>query len=226
MYARIAMTVFLLAVPMATPIDARADEPTDAAELSEATDGHRVLRDNEPAGFATPTEPESFAGYPDAPSFTVVDRSDKIAFYPCAACHGVLPLNPQPRKLMAPHPAAMDHGNGQFWCLDCHAADDRDQLRTLSGGQVAFNEAYLVCGQCHYEPQKDWYFGAHGKRAGGWQEERSIFNCTHCHNPHDPAIKPRAPEAPPPLRKGLEPMPPTAHPPASMSGAAEPEARE
>jgi hypothetical protein len=52
-----------------------------------------------------------------------------------------------------------------------------------------FNDAYLVCGQCHYQPQKDWYYGGHGKRAEArWQGERTIYNCTHCHNPHAAAI--------------------------------------
>jgi hypothetical protein len=31
-----------------------------------------------------------------------------------------------------------------------------------------------------------------------------VFNCTHCHDAHSPAIKPRAPKPSPPVRAGLE----------------------
>ncbi len=165
---------------------------------------HRSLRDNQPHDeMLEPTEPHPFAGYPGAPAFKVVPRHEKLVFYPCSACHSVLPPNPQPRKLVTPHPAALQHGNGRIWCLDCHDLKDRDHLHTLSGTKVEFDDAYLVCGQCHFNRQKDWYFGAHGKRVGNWRGERVIYGCPECHDPHDPKLKPRAPGPPPPVRAGL-----------------------
>ena len=45
---------------------------------------------------------------------------------------------------------------------------------------------------------------AHGKRADSWQGERTVYGCTHCHDPHNPALAPRAPQPPPPVRIGLD----------------------
>lgn len=184
-----------------------ADADGRQRELASPVDGHRPLRSHEGAA-AAPSVPQPFAGYVEAPAFDVVPREGALgAFYPCGNCHAQMPVNSEPRRLYAPHQAALKHGGGRIWCLDCHNAEDRNQLTTLAGDPVSFNEAYLVCGQCHYQPQKDWYFGAHGKRVGNWRGERTFYSCTHCHNPHDPALEPRAPEPPPPVRAGLEPMP-------------------
>jgi hypothetical protein len=168
---------------------------------------HRSLRTNGSGAPPAATEPATFAGYAGAPAFSVVPQKDKLAFYPCSACHAAMQPNPVPRLLYSPHPAALVHGAGRFWCLDCHQTANRDQLHTLTGQTVDFDQAYLVCGQCHFRQQKDWYFGAHGKRVANWTGEREIYNCTHCHDPHDPVLKPRAPGPPPPVRAGLDPMP-------------------
>jgi hypothetical protein len=93
-----------------------------------------------------------------------------------------------------------------MWCLDCHQGTDRDMLHTVSGTKVDFDQSYLVCGACHSARQRDWYFGAHGKRVANWKGERQIYACTHCHDPHSPTLKPRAASKPPPLRAGLAPM--------------------
>jgi hypothetical protein len=193
-----------------------ADQAGEAAParavLHERVDGHRPLRGNPPAAEPPPAEPQMFDGYPDAPAFSVVPRKDHLQFFPCEDCHAVMPPNPQRRLLYSPHPATLEHGSGRIWCLDCHEPEDRNSLHTFAGEKVDFNDAYLVCGQCHYQPQKDWYYGGHGKRAEArWQGERTIYNCTHCHDPHAPALRQRAPEAPPPIRRGLEPMPVHAH---------------
>ncbi|MEE4175822.1 MAG: hypothetical protein V2I57_16375 [Xanthomonadales bacterium] len=174
--------------------------------LAEPVDGHRALRDNVPAAPSPPSAPETFEGFPDAPAFSVVAREKQLTWHPCKNCHIALPPNPEPRQLMAPHAANLAHGDGRFWCLQCHDLEDRNQLRTLDGRTVGFDDAWKVCGQCHFQPQKDWAFGAHGKRVDTGPEERVIYNCTHCHDPHDPSIKPRAPEPAPAVREGLAPM--------------------
>lgn len=174
-----------------------------SAQVAPAPDPptHRTLRDNAPPD-AEPTVPQPFRGYPDAPAFAVVPQRPQLTFYPCSACHDALPVNSERRALAPPHPAALHHGGGRIWCLDCHQARGRDVLHTLAGEPVDFNDAYLVCGQCHASRQRDWYYGAHGKRVANWSGPRLIYNCTHCHDPHDPAVKPRAPSPPPPMRAG------------------------
>lgn len=171
-----------------------------------APPSHRSLRDNVPRDIPEPTAPHAFAGYAQAPPFTVVPQIGELTFFPCTTCHALMQPNPTPRQLNTPHPAALVHGAGRFWCLDCHTLRDRDRLHTLRGEPVSYDDAYIVCGQCHFNRQRDWYFGAHGKRVANWQGPRQIYNCTHCHDPHDPAVKPRAPQQAPPVRAGLRPM--------------------
>jgi hypothetical protein len=154
-----------------------------------------------------PTDVQVFKGYADAPPFTVVTRRENLLMYPCSQCHNLLPLNLTPRKLVAsPHQATLRHGDGRFWCMDCHLAKDRQWLHTLDGAKVDFNDAALVCGQCHGARHRDWAYGGHGKRVAGWTGEREIYACTHCHNPHEPALMPRQASKAPPVRAGLAPM--------------------
>lgn len=208
----IVLACALLVGPPALPQEAPATQPAPAVH----TPAHRPLRqypDTPPA----PTEPETFAGYAQAPPFKVVPQKDKLKFYPCSQCHKLMPPNPQPRKLeAAPHPAALQHGKGRMWCVNCHLLDDRDFLHTVSGQKIDFDEAYLLCGQCHFNRQKDWYFGGHGKRAGNWTGERLIYSCTHCHDPHDPVLKPQQARKVPPVRAGLQPMQRPNHKPGNL----------
>ena len=181
------------------------------AQLPEREGGHRPLRAN-PEGEPPDQKPaESFTGYADAPNFTVVGRVEELNFFPCSNCHAAMSPNPERRELMSPHPAALDHGDGRFWCLDCHVANSRNDLATAAGEHVTFDQADQVCAQCHYDVHRDWTFGVHGKRVENWQGPREYYSCAHCHNPHDPAVRPRAPEDPPRVRAGLEPMPDTDH---------------
>lgn len=150
------------------------------------------------------SDPIRFEGYPGAPIVTVVPRKSELFFYPCEQCHAAMEPNPQIRTLNVMHDAEIDHGRGRIWCLSCHDLDNRDNLVTLLREPVDFDESHLVCGGCHASRHRDWAFGAHGKRVANWQGERVQYNCTHCHNPHSPAIEPRAPSAAPPVRAGLE----------------------
>lgn len=149
------------------------------------------------SGFTT------FAGYPDAPQTTVVSRKDELFFFPCDQCHATMEPNPTIRALDALHDAEIDHGDGRMWCLQCHNHDDLNTLRNLLGDPVDFDDAHLVCSGCHANRHRDWSFGVHGKRLDAWQGERTVYSCTHCHNPHSPAIEPRAPSPPPSPRAGL-----------------------
>ncbi|MCP5420591.1 MAG: cytochrome C [Gammaproteobacteria bacterium] len=144
-----------------------------------------------------------FQGYPEAPAFTVLPREAPLKNYPCMRCHDFLKVKTEPRQLRAPHPE-LDHGAGRFWCLECHDPENRNSLRTTPPIATNSNEIHTLCGRCHATQERDWYFGAHGKRVGLWQGEREILDCVRCHNPHQPAIQPRKPQPPPAVRSGLE----------------------
>ena len=134
----------------------------------------------------------------------MLPRKQELFFYPCDQCHESMEPNPEIRPLNAMHDSALEHGRGRIWCLSCHDLENRNFLTTLLNELVDFDEAYLVCGGCHANRHRDWSFGAHGKRVDNWQGERTVYNCTHCHDPHNPAIKARAPKPAPPVRAGLE----------------------
>ncbi len=143
------------------------------------------------------------------PPFTVVARQDNLLFYPCGRCHEFMPEHPllvAATRPPPPHPESLNHGGDRLWCQTCHSLDDADHLRTLRGTPVPFDRAYLVCGQCHANRERDWLFGGHGKRVANWRGTRELYLCTNCHDPHDPTIKPRKPRKPPPLRADLGPV--------------------
>ena len=146
--------------------------------------------------------------------FTVQERKPELEAYPCEDCHEDEPANPRERKLVEEHEAmVLDHGRDRFWCLTCHGKKDKNSLVSLKGKKIDFNQSYLLCGQCHFQRQKDWYFGGHGKRQSGWQFPRQITMCVECHDPHSPSIKPFEAVPPPLVRKGLEKksFPPAIH---------------
>ena len=150
---------------------------------------------------------EAFSQYLDKAPPKVPPRKENLTFYPCSQCHANWPTDETPRALAPVHEVSLQHGEGRIWCLTCHDPKDRDQLHTVRDGAVDFDEAWKVCGQCHSNRQKDWYYGAHGKRVYDWSgEEPTRYNCTHCHNPHRPPFMQRKSQPKPPIRAGLAPM--------------------
>jgi hypothetical protein len=149
---------------------------------------------------------ETFSRYLDTAPPVVPPRKDNLTFYPCSQCHDNWKTDETPRILAPVHEVSLKHGEGRIWCLTCHDPKDRDQLHTVQDGKVDFDEAWKVCGQCHSNRQKDWYYGAHGKRVYDWKGEPTRYNCTHCHNPHRPPFMHQKPQPKPPVRAGLEPM--------------------
>jgi hypothetical protein len=114
--------------------------------------------------------------------------------FPCSQCHDGT-FDPQRRELGAPHDEIkFEHDADNRWCLDCHDAVNRDQLKLASGAPVPFTESYRLCGQCHGDKYRDWRAGVHGKRTGNWDGQKTYLLCVHCHNPHSPAFKPLKPE--------------------------------
>lgn len=119
--------------------------------------------------------------------------------FPCSQCHKDMPVNRQPRRLELMHQEIKLRHMPGGWCFDCHNPDDRDRLRLANGRLVAFEESYILCGQCHGTILREWKAGLHGKRTGYWNGEKQYLLCVHCHWPHDPPFKPIKP-MPPPVR--------------------------
>lgn len=131
--------------------------------------------------------------------FQVPPRRSELEFYPCMDCHEDKEINnPRERELEDEHTdILLQHGANRFWCTTCHNLKNMNNLRSLKDHKIDFNRSYLVCGQCHFQRQKDWFAGGHGKRIGNWTGTRVIVLCVECHNPHSPSIKPRRADPPP-----------------------------
>lgn len=130
----------------------------------------RPLRSDQPPAALPPTMPGPVTGPPGALALSVVPRQHELVLFPCSQCHKVMPVNTTPRQLMAaPHAAALNHGQGRMWCLDCHQGNDRDVLHGIGGKRIDFNGSSALCAQCHSSRHRDWVFGAHGKRVADWQ---------------------------------------------------------
>ena len=174
------------------------DEAVDATVVNEETDD-----DEKETPEVVFEKLLSFEKY--APAFKVKLRKEsQLESYPCMDCHDDEETNFEIRELEEEHDEfTLEHGGERFWCLTCHQPDNRDYLRSLKNNAIDFDQSYRLCGQCHFQRQKDWFFGAHGKRAGNWMGERKLYLCTECHDPHSPSIKPIKPNPPPKVRKGL-----------------------
>lgn len=203
--------------------------PVVALATLEANGGGEAEPDEaeEPELVAVAGVPESY-GLKRVRPFKVRARKGALEAYPCSDCHEDEPVNRRERVLREEHEdIELEHGGGRFWCLTCHGSKDKDTLTSLKGQPIDFDEAFLLCGQCHFQRQKDWYAGGHGKRAGRWPSiygvprkasgllvvererighwrgERVVLPCTDCHNSHSPSIKGFRPSPPPGPRVGL-----------------------
>ncbi|HEY3355048.1 MAG TPA: hypothetical protein VGQ83_17475 [Polyangia bacterium] len=117
--------------------------------------------------------------------------------FPCSQCHEGMTPNRTRRVLTEHLGIKLHHDEEHRWCLDCHDAKDRDQLHLASGELVPFAESYRLCGQCHGDKLRDWRAGVHGRRTGAWNGHKRYLLCAHCHNPHEPRVRPLAPKPAP-----------------------------
>jgi|GEM_PF-756433 len=169
-------------------------------------------RDQRLASTAEPDfEGEIRAGYrlfPGVQPFEVIPSKKDPEMHPCLDCHEWAESDRTPRRLQEPHDNFQLkhglHGKGEFWCFTCHHLEGEGGLRTLEGLKLPFDEAYIVCSQCHAQAARDWYFGAHGKRVTSWRGDRQILNCTACHYQHKPALAARKAMPGPTTRMGME----------------------
>lgn len=177
--------------------------------------GKRALEDYVPPAevenafpdFDSPPR-EAYAIFKGVPPFEVIPSMRDPGMHPCSNCHQWVKSNLEVRNLKRPHDSFKLehglHGKGKFWCFTCHDLEGAGGLKTLEGEKLDFNDAYVLCSQCHSRQARDWVYGAHGKRVSGWQGKRQVLNCTACHYQHRPAFKPRQPKPGPNIRMGLE----------------------
>jgi hypothetical protein len=118
--------------------------------------------------------------------------------YPCSKCHKDRTTDPRQRKLSSHTEIVLtDHAEDKRWCLDCHAADDRDTLLLITGEKVGFDDSHRICRQCHAAIHNVWQLGLHGKRIGNWDGRPRYTLCATCHDPHNPGFRTIVPEPPP-----------------------------
>ncbi|MFH0784086.1 MAG: hypothetical protein V2B20_19325 [Pseudomonadota bacterium] len=152
---------------------------------------NRSVRQVQPVTQPTVLAKEEYQGGP----FRVLARKEQIERYRCSSCHGE-------KEVKAKNAYTLTHGNvvikhGQegstLSCIDCHNQQERDYLEDKKGTKIDFDHVYQLCGQCHFRQKRDWLGGAHGKRVSNWAGERTIYNCTTCHDPHSPKFAKRFP---------------------------------
>ncbi|MEW4922808.1 cytochrome c3 family protein [Algibacter sp. 2305UL17-15] len=123
-------------------------------------------------------------------TFLIPERRGQITSYACTECHSKPLQQMQSRDAKKAHwDIKLVHANKNTMnCITCHNPDNMDNLKSLTGHSIDFNNSYNLCNQCHTKQFEDWKGGAHGKRIGGWAPPRASMTCVNCHNPHKPQI--------------------------------------
>jgi hypothetical protein len=124
----------------------------------------------------------------DGHTFLIPDRKGQIKSYACTECHTQsLDKMQSIDKKKAHWDIKLNHANENTMnCVTCHNPNNMDNLKSLTGNGIDFNNSYNLCNQCHTKQFEDWKGGAHGKRIGGWAPPRASLTCVNCHNPHKP----------------------------------------
>lgn len=124
-------------------------------------------------------------------TFLIPERKSSLQSYNCTECHSkpLSEMQTSESSKKAHWNISINHANQNTMnCITCHNGKNMDNLQSLTGNQIDFNNSYVVCSQCHQKQFKDWKGGAHGKRIGSWAPPRASMTCVNCHNPHDPHI--------------------------------------
>ena len=158
----------------------------------------------------TPALPVKRAAIPQPRVLTdKVDHRGQQVSVSCATCHTTRAADYQAGVTSMPtefHPGLV-YTHGGLSCLSCHNADDYDTLRKADGQAVPYQNALLLCGQCHGPQTRDYRNGSHGGMVGYWDKtkgERDRNVCTDCHDVHAPAYPQMMPIFPPRDRGALE----------------------
>ena len=129
----------------------------------------------------------------DGHHFAILNRENQITSFACSECHNE-PLadlrNEQLKVGKKSHwNIEMQHASSKIMnCTSCHSEGNMDELHSITGEPISFNNSYQLCSQCHQQEHKDWVGGAHGKRVGGLAKPVVKNTCTNCHNPHKPGF--------------------------------------
>lgn len=128
--------------------------------------------------------------------FLIPERKSEIKSFECTECHTKALDKMQTKDTKKAHwDINLAHANiNTMECTTCHNSTDMDELKSLTGKTIDFNQSYQLCGQCHHKEFKDWKGGAHGKKIAGWAPPRASKTCVNCHNPHAPSFKSKWPE--------------------------------
>ncbi|MEC3907791.1 cytochrome c3 family protein [Tamlana sp. 2201CG12-4] len=128
-------------------------------------------------------------------TFLIPERKGQIKSYACTECHSKALDKMQSEDGKKAHwDIKLMHANENTMnCVTCHNPDNMDNLKSLTGKDIDFNNSYNLCNQCHTKQFEDWKGGAHGKRIGGWAPPRASMTCVNCHNPHKPHFESKWP---------------------------------
>ena len=123
-------------------------------------------------------------------TFYIPKRKEHIKSFNCTECHSEPLENLQKGSGQKAHwDLKINHANAQTMnCTTCHDETNLDQLASLTGQNIDFNNSYNLCSQCHTTQFKDWTGGAHGKKIESWAPPRASLTCVNCHNPHSPSF--------------------------------------
>ena len=131
-----------------------------------------------------------------AQTFLIPERKSQIKSFECTECHSkpVEELKGKGHGQKAHWDLTLVHANKKTMnCATCHDGSNMDELKSLTGTNIDFNNSYNVCSQCHSKQFNDWKGGAHGKRIESWAPPRASLTCVNCHNPHNPSFDSRWP---------------------------------
>ncbi len=123
-------------------------------------------------------------------TFSIPKRKGEIKSFACTECHSKPLQQMQRKELKKAHwNIKLNHaGANTMNCTTCHNGNSMDNLKSITGHSIDFNNSYKLCSQCHQKQYKDWTGGAHGKRIGSWAPPRASLTCVNCHNPHSPGF--------------------------------------
>ena len=126
----------------------------------------------------------------------------------CSDCHILFDTVRDPDRPLYQHTDIhLSHGTNDA-CLNCHDKDNRERLAIRGQEPVGFDDAQLLCAQCHGPIYRDWQRGTHGKTIGYWNTDLGPaikLICTQCHDPHHPVYEPIVPlPGPHTLRMGKQ----------------------
>lgn len=129
-------------------------------------------------------------------TFLIPERKSQIKSYACTECHTkpLAQIQSSIDSKKAHWDIKLNHANKNTMnCISCHDGNNMDNLKSLTGSTIDFNNSYNLCSQCHFKQFEDWKGGAHGKAIGSWAPPRASLTCVNCHNPHKPQFESRWP---------------------------------